>query len=384
MHRTLLRARIARVLPLTAALAACDGAEGSAGIARPEQMQLAIVQGRGMHLPVRDPATPESDPGLAPQAVVARVSLRRETEVELGEKGATGPDRPRLPPVEIHWRMVEPWCSAQQTVTPVNGDTASNHFVRPTRTVVCHLVAEGVVDGRVFDADTAVAQFEPGPAVTFQPAGVLLMGLESDFALSLLARGPLDHYGNNAFWPPAYTAQLTAGPPVVTRADTMIYTHGAEGYGNVRMTVGARTADIAVWVTRGLTSHWWHINWACYDAELPGGAHADSARFQVDAGQTFWGAFSERGLTHGLTGTLTQRVWVRGEGVRETVVPTSRYLALRPHELSWHNNERAVVTRGVADQYDGGNLCEPLAGGGAWARHTPARMVRGDSILPDF
>lgn len=384
MHRSCpLRARPVRIL-LLATLAACDGGQGSAGVARPEQLRLTIVQGRGMHLPVRDPATPAGDPGLAPQAVVARVVLAGETEVELGEEGATGPDRLRLPAVEIHWRMVEPWCGAEQTVTPVNGDTASNHFVRPTRTVVCHMVAEGVVEGRVFDTDTAVASFEPGPPVRFQPPSVLLMPMESDFPLSALARAPLDHYGNNAYWPPVYTAQLTAGPPVVTRVDTMIYTHRAEGFGTVRMTVGTHTADITVWVTRGMTSHWWHTTWQCYDAELADGAHADSAHFRMDAGETNWGTLSERGLAHGMRGTLTQRVWVRGQPVRETSFPTSRYLALRPHEVWWHTNERAVVTRGIAERYEGGNLCEPLPGGGAWARHAPALLVRGDSIAPDL
>jgi hypothetical protein len=380
MHRNRLARARSPVILLFLSLAACDGG-GGAGIARPEQLQVDIVTGRGMHLPVRDPATPVDDPGLAPP-VVARVGLVPEAR-ERGEVGATGPGRLRLPPVEIHWRVLEPWCAAEHAVTPLQGDSATNFLRRPTRTFVCHLVAEGVVDGRVFGADTAVASFEAGPAVTFQPVRLLLMGLGSEIPFAALARGPLDAYGNEIGIIPPYTALLTSGGPVLTVEDTTLHAGPAEAVGNVRMTVGATTADITVWVIRSMQSHWWHVSWECYGLDLPGGARVDSAHYQLDAGETRTGAFGERGLHIGMRGTLARRLWVHGEPVEETFAAASRFAAQRPFGLVWHNGETAVSS-GVAEQYDGGNLCEPLPGGGSWERFAPARAVRGDSIAPDL
>ncbi|HEX6370715.1 MAG TPA: hypothetical protein VF006_17465 [Longimicrobium sp.] len=382
MHRTRrLRARTP-VLLLLLSLAACDRGGGSAGIARPEQMEVNIISGKGMHLPVRDPATPPSDPGLTPEPVVARVSLTPEAGAT-GGADATGPGRLRLPPVEIHWRVLEPWCSAEHTVTPVRNDTASNFYHRPTRAFVCHLVAEGVLDGRVFGADTTVASFDAGPAVTFQPASLLLLGLDDEFPVSRLVRGPLDFYGNPTLLPP-FTAILTSGAPVLAiEDDTMLVSGLAEGSGNMRVTVGARTADIPVWVLRQMRTHWWHVSWECYGLQLSGGAYADSAHYRLDAGETSVGAFSLAGMHVGMRGTLTTRTWVRGEPVRETSAVTTRYVSQRPGGLAWHNGEPAAAT-GVAERYDGGNLCEPPPGGGGWTRHAPARAVRGDSIPPEL
>ncbi|HEX5869719.1 MAG TPA: hypothetical protein VFY65_04870, partial [Longimicrobium sp.] len=359
MHRTrCLRARNP-ILLLLLALAACDGGE-SAGIARPEQMELTIVSGRGMVLTVRDPALPADDPGHS-DPVVARVSLALEA-TEKGEVDATGPGRLRLPPVEIHWRMLEPWCTAAHDVTPVHGDTASNFYIRPTRTVTCNLVAEGVAEGRVFDADTAAVIFNAGPAVDFQPAGLVLLVVYGDFPFRALPRGPLDFYGNPVRGTPAYTATLVTGPPVITvQDDTLLVAGGDEGSGNVRVTVGARTADIPVWVIRPMETHQWSMSWRCYGMELPDGAYADSAYYRYDTDRIQTGSFSEQGLHVGMRGTLWTRTWVRGEGMRETFDVTSRYVSQRPNEMVWHNGERAAAT-GVSLRYDGGNLCDAPPG----------------------
>lgn len=212
------------------------------------------------------------------------------------------------------------------------------------------------------------------------------MGMDGEFPLRRLARGPQDAYGNPVPGPVPYTARLTSGTPLITvKDDTMLVTAMGEGYGRVRVTVGMETADVEVWVTREMGTHWWHLSWECYGLDLPDGTHADSAHFRMDAGETQWaGGFSERGMVIGMAGMLTRRLWVRGEPVRETTVPAHRSVAQRPQSIIWHNGQTAF-SHGLAQRYEGGNLCEgPDAEGGAWLRFNTARAVRGDSIPPDL
>ena len=380
MHRApRIRPQCALLLSLLA-LAACDGGENRA-LARADQLDLQIIRGKGMHLPVRDPATPEDDPGRAPQPVIARVSVALDAE-EQQELGATGPSL-RVPGVEIRWHVLEPFCSAELAATPVEGDSAVNYFLRPTRVGVCHLVAEGVVDGRVFASDTAVASFDPGPVASFRPLALVPLAVNGRQSVPALVNRPVDAYGNPIVLPPAYTAVLTSGQPAITLVDTML--HGwSEGVGNLRMTVGATTGNIPVWSIRAITTHYWSLSWACYDVALPGGRHADSAHFWMDSAQGSYGSVSARGIDVGLRGGLHSRTWVRGEPVREALRGTTLFLSQRPGSITWHNGQVSTTREAFALRYDGGNLCEPPPEGGAWARFAPLQAIRGDSIIFEF
>ena len=380
MHRT------RRILPhallplLLLPVAACDDGE-SRPLARPDQLKVTIIRGVGMHVPVRDPATPEGDPGLAPEPVIARVAVALDAEEEQ-ELGITGPGM-RVPPVEIRWHTIEShFCKAEHAVTPVQGDTAVNHFVRPTRSGVCRLVAEGVIDGRVFAVDTAVASFHPGPAVRFRPTPILAIALQVKVPIPDLLNAPEDAWGNAVTSRPPWTAEVTAGPPAIIRVDTMLVAT-REGTGNLRLTVGPDARNIALWSLRTLSTHWWTLGWTCYDLQLPGGAHVDSAHFRMDSVRAYYGALSARGVNATLEGGMRRRMWVRGEPPRDAVFPVSRHVAQRPGVVMWDNGQVSAADGPMALRYDGGNLCEAPPEGGAWARHAPVWAVRGDSIRPE-
>lgn len=358
-------------------LAACDGGE-KAALARFDQLSLQIVRGRGMNLSVRDPATTEGDPGLAPLAVVARIRAQVDREEQ---EGVTGPAL-RLPPVQVRWYVLEPFCRAHLEATPVEGDSAVNHFVRPTQSGVCHLVAEGSVDGKVFAVDTAVAGFTPGPPVTFHPAPLMVFSLRVEVPIGeLAADGARDAWGNLTGPGGGYTATLTSGPPAIVRQDTLIRSV-TEGFGNLRITVGGTTGDVELWSIRVLTTHRWTLQWECYDARLADGSRADSAHFRMDSVRASYGTLTGWGLTAGMRGLLRSRTWVQGQPARDHEIPVVQHVAQRPGMLIWHNGQQAATREVWALRYDGGNLCEAPAGGTPWQRFGPARAVRGDSILP--
>lgn len=357
-------------------LAACDDGEQGA-LARFDQLSLDIVRGRAMNLVVRDPATPEGDPGLAAPPVVARIGAQADREEQ---EGVTSPTL-RLPPVQVRWYTLEPFCRAYLEATPVQGDSAVNHFVRPTQNGVCHLVAEGSVNGKVFAVDTAVAGFKPGPPVTFQPAPLLVFSLRVEVPISdLAADGARDAWGNLTGPGGGYTATLVSGPPAIERRDTLIRSV-TEGFGRLRITVGGTTGEVEVWSIRVLPTHWWTLAWECYGARLADGSHADSAHFRMDSVRASYGTLTGWGLTAGMSGLMRSRTWVRGQPPRDHEIPVVQHVAQRPGVLIWHNGQQAAAGEVWALRYDGGNLCQTPAGGTPWERFGPARAVRGDSVV---
>jgi hypothetical protein len=368
------------LLPLLLSFAACQG-DDDAVAARVDDLRIEIIRGQGMRAQVRDPAAPAGDEQLAPQPVTVRIVVSPDAE-EQQREGVTGPTtRWKLPEVEVRWRTLQSWCSPLLASTPVVNDTATNFFRRPTRTGVCHLVAEGVVAGRVFAADTAVLGVEPGGIARFDSPPVVVWLYNADQPLSWLISEPKDAYGNDVLELGAYTATLTSGAPHISiRGDTLIHAD-QEAAGSIRVSAGTATRDIVLWALREPETHWWNLSWRCYDLTLPGGGRADSAHFWMDSAVAGKGSVSLRGANVGWKGGLRRRLWVPGEPVRETAIGVTRYAALRPQALVWHNGQTATGTP-HGTRYEGGNLCDPTPEGGTWARFAPAQMVRADSI-PD-
>jgi hypothetical protein len=352
-------------LVLALLLAACgDGGEGDT-IARPHELRLDVIEGRGMRDTVRGPN--ESAESVS-RPIVVQVSTALNAAAQV-LPGATGPSLAvQIPPVEVRWRTLEPWCQAvHATTTIAAGDTTSNQLRIPTLADNCHLVAEGVADGIVFDADTAVVGFSAGAIVSFamsariafiQSLGMDVRGMVSD------AR---DAYGNivDVIEP---TTVITAGAPRFTSTDTLVRA-SSEGVGEMRVTVGTATRTATLWALRDLRDDW-RLSWACYDAPLPGGAHADSARYTLENAEATYGSITGRGWGVQFTGILRTRLWLRGQPVQETALPsTSRFAAQQPGMVEWFPGQTAAWT---GAGYAGGSLCEssPVQGA-AWTRSAP-------------
>jgi hypothetical protein len=367
------------LLPLLVPLFACEQGEDVVP-ASVDDLRIEIIRGQGMRAVVRDPAAPAGDDQVALEPVTVRIVVSPDAEGQQRE-GVTGPTtRWTLPPVEVQWRALEPWCSVLVASTPVHGDTASNFHRRPTKTGVCHLVAEGVAGGRAFGADTAVMAVSPGEIASFSPPSTVIWLYNADQPVPWLVMEPRDAYGNGISERRPYTATLTSGAPLITiRADTLLHAE-QEAAGSIRMSAGTATRDMLLWALREPETHWWSLSWRCYDLSLPGGGRADSAHFRMDSAVAEKGAVSARGANVAYMGGLRRRLWVPGEPVRESAIEATRYAALRPRAIVWHNGETAVGTP-HATRYEGGNLCESPEGG-TWARFAPAQLVRGDSI-PD-
>lgn len=368
------------LLSLLLSLAACEREE-KAMAASVEDLRVQIIRGVGMRTVVRDPGAPATDDQLAPEPVTVRVVVSPDAEGEAAGD-VTGPaTRWRLPDVEVQWRTLEPWCSALLASTPVRGDTASNFHRRPTRSGTCHLVAQGVAGGRVFGADTAVLGVGPGTIVSFAPPPVVVWLYTVDQPVPWLIVRPRDAYGNEVLERAEYTATLTGGAPHISiRGDTLLHAD-QEAAGSIRMSAGTATRDIVLWALREPETHWWTLSWRCYDLALPGGGRADSAYFRMDSAVAEKGAVSNRGANVAFMGGLRRWLWMPGEPVRESAIEVTRYAALRPQAIIWHNEQTGAGTP-HATRYEGGNLCEPPPEGGTWARFAPAQLVRGDSI-PD-
>lgn len=366
--------------PLLLTIAACERGDDAVP-ASVDDLRIEIVRGVGMRAQVRDPGAPADDLQLAPDPVTARIVVSPSAERQ-PDDGVTGPEtRWRLPEVEVRWRTLEPWCSAQLASTPVRNDTASNFFLRPTRTGPCRLVAEGVAGGRVFGADTAVLSVAPGAIASFAPPAVVVWLYNEDLPVPWIIMDPRDAYGNQVLERQEYTATLTSGTSHISiRGDTLLHAE-QEAAGSMRILVGTATRDMVLWALREPETHWWSLSWRCYDLSLPGGGRADSAHFWMDSAVAEKGPVSSRGAGVAWMGGLRRRLWVPGEPVRESSMAVSRYAALRPQGLMWHNGQLAAGTP-HATRYEGGNLCEPTPEGGTWARFGPAQLVRGDSI-PD-
>jgi hypothetical protein len=372
--------RIALLLPLLLAPAACE--HGDAAVAAGvNDLRIEIIRGKGMRAVVRDPAVPAGQDQLAPDPVTVRVVVSPDAE-EQARQGVTGPEtRWRIPPVEVQWRALEPWCTPLLASTPIHGDTASNFHRRPTRTGVCRLVAEGISGGRAFDTDTAVLSVEPGPVASFAPPTIVAWTYIGDQVIPWLISRPEDAYGNDILEPPAFVATLTSGAPLITIRDDTLLHATQEAVGGLRLTAGSATRDMVLWSFRGVRNHWWSLSWRCYDLALPGGGRADSAHFWMDSALVRFGGISPRGVNVAVSGGLHRRMWMPGQPPRDTLAGVARFAAARPRQMIWHNGQTAAGTPD-GSRYDGGDLCEPPPEGGAWARFGPASLVRGDSI-PD-
>ena len=267
------------------------------------------------------------------------------------------------------WRTLEPWCRAERSTTPLGrGNTASNRLFVPTVAGDCHLVAEGVVNGFVFASDTTVAGFAPGPIASFivQPLVLVIIPFPSDIRI-FWAGNTQDEHGNGSDGIPDLKLTLTAAPATITANDTLIRAT-AEGVASATVRGGTATHDTRILALLDVRGDW-RLSWACYDAPLPGGAHADSARFVMDKAEAGYSATSPRGPAVRFVGTLSTRMWVRGEPVRESSVPhTLRNAAQWAGWLEWAPGQRSTST---AKGYAGGSLCEPGPQGSTWARSSP-------------
>jgi hypothetical protein len=355
-------------------LAACDGGGEEVEIARPSDLRIEIVQGNGMRSMVRDPAAPASDPNLTAEPVTVRVSVAGRQN-GLAGTGGTGPAlEVRLPAVEIHWRTPDSrWCQPWQATTPVvHGDTVSNFYRRPTLMGDCRLVAEGVVNGQVFDADTAIATFTPGPVARMQVAPRNGFHLPWRLPARDLVGRAEDAYGNVVRDYPM-TVTLLRGGPAISISEDSILRSSQEATGAVTLKVGQLSHEVELWVLPNLAARRWRLSWQCHGLALPGGAHVDSVHYRMDESVAGNGAFLAPGLYVGFQGTLTTRTWTRGEPVRQTVVPGATVSAVqRPFLLEWPTLQTAFTT---AFGYEGGTLCEAPPGS-AWARTPPVRVER--------
>lgn len=348
------------LLPL---LLACDGGD-AAPVAQPHELRLTIVHGAGM----RDTVRSSKDPAdlLQEDSVVVRVSA----QLDAGASSATGPDAAaRIPPVEIVWRTLEPWCRAERATTPVGqGNTASNRLHVPTVAGDCHLVAEGVVNGFVFASDTTVAGFAPGPIATFDVQSPVSVFIGVPRNVLTTVSDVRDEHGNIILGRPDVRFASVQGPPTITIAEDTLIRATGEGLAAVTVRGGTTTRTTQV-MALGYAGGRWRLSWACHDAALPGGAHADSAHYAIDPAEAAYGSMTGRGVAVRFIGTLTTRMWVRDEPVRESSVPNSlRFAAQRVGALEWAPGQVSAAT---ATGYAGGSLCEPGPQGGSWARSSP-------------
>lgn len=363
MRRTRPRLLLSFLLPLLAA--ACDDGGGAAPLAQPHELRLEIVRGKGM----RDTVRASSEPAdlLQADSVVVRVFAVLDADA-----GSTGPARDaRIPPVEVAWRTLDPWCQPEHTNTPLGrGGTAANRLRVPTVAGDCRLVAEGVVNGFVFGADTAVSGFAPGPLASFAVAPLIAVLIPDPLDIRAVTGNARDEHGNLVSGSLPVKVTLTSGQPALTADDTLI-SASSEAAGTVTVRGGTASANADVWALQDLRGDW-RLSWACYDADLAGGAHVDSAHYVMNPAEAAYGGVMSRGVAVRFVGTLAARTWVRGEPVRETAVPfTLRFALQRVGALEWPSGQTA---RPTATGYAGGSLCEPAPGGGAWARAAPVRV----------
>ncbi|HLM67082.1 MAG TPA: hypothetical protein VK358_06130, partial [Longimicrobium sp.] len=358
------RSRSAPAL-LLVLLAACGDGGGAEPLARHHQLRLEIIQGKGIRDTVRTTADPPDARTSLP--TVVRVYADVDASVQAGA-GATGPAlEVRIPPVDVTWRTLESWCQPERPTSSITrGDTAVMYLRLPTVAENCHVVVEGALNGNVFDSDTAVVDFDPGPVAYFEVRPFISFFYEHGLGIGTVAGGGLDAYGNPQTTP-QYSIQITAGAPVFTANDTLVQATG-EGMGAMRVTWGTVSHTATLRALRELSGKW-RLSWACYDASLPGGAHADSARYVLEVEETNYGGDTMLGSSVRFFGTLVTRLWMRGEPLAQSSVPrASRFAAQRPGELEWAFGQ---VSRAAGRGYAGGSLCEGGLQGAPWARWEP-------------
>ncbi|HEY0020070.1 MAG TPA: hypothetical protein VGC13_27460 [Longimicrobium sp.] len=366
-----------RVLPaclLLLPLAACDGG-GAAPVAHPDDLRMTIVRGGGQRTSVRPFGEQPADSLVVHTPVVVRISLATDLEAEDGVTGPSG--GVRLPPVTVHWRTLDPFCQVVEAATQVEPgrDSTVNHYVRPTRSGVCRLVAEATAEGRPLGRpDTAAIHFDPGPPVRMEVMPIRLIEPRG-VALSSFFSALFDAHGNFVDTP-GRTYELTGGAPQFyfeRHFEEWIHATG-EGYGEVTIRHGALSGRVPVWSMVNLGRWLWRLSWECYGLDRPDGVRVDSVHFSMDTARVSHGAFSPRGAMLTLSGTLVRREWVRGEPVRETrTLDASVFAARKPRVVEWSPGQPVTETAGG---FVGGTLCQPDPGGAAWSRTAPVRLLR--------
>ncbi|HLM66893.1 MAG TPA: hypothetical protein VK358_05155 [Longimicrobium sp.] len=245
-------------LLLAALLAACgDGA--AEPVARLHELRLDIIQGKG----IRDTVRAEGDPADArtslPVVVRVYVDAQRSAQVL---PGATGPAlEGRIPPVEIAWRTLEPWCQPERASSAITrGDTAAMHLRLPTLAQRCHLVAEGVLDGNVFGTDTAVVDFHPGPLASFQVPPLIVFPKDFRLDVRLISHDAKDRYGNG-IPAPDITWTLAAGAPLFTLNGLILHAPD-EGTATLQASAIGQAQTTAAWTVTNLVGAW-RLSWGC-------------------------------------------------------------------------------------------------------------------------
>ncbi|HEX5872984.1 MAG TPA: hypothetical protein VFY65_21275 [Longimicrobium sp.] len=353
-------------------IAACrDDADGGPVVAGPDDLRMGIVAGRGIFSGVRPPGVDDPDSAVIQQPVTVRITATPDLLEEEGVTTAT--PRLVLPPVEVRWRTLEGWCQPVHAVTPVaaGADSVSNRLRRPTSAGHCHLVAEGVAAGRVFDADTATIDMGPGPPATVTMHARLVFSwrlqLNPFFAFSRVE----DAYGNVDTLP-AFTVAISRGAPAFfLNAENMVRATG-EGTGAMELTVGTHKRTVELWAVEEMRRPW-RLTWACYGGAGAGGVQVDSVHVRFDATGGRYGSVMNEGIAVTFEGNRTTTTWAAGQPPRETLLPnTTFHTLLRPRELEWSPGQVAAST---GNGFVGGTLCDGPPGGGAWARTSPVRAV---------
>lgn len=351
-------------------LAACrDGGDGPV-TAGADDLRLEIVAGKGIFSTVRPVGVQEGDSAVEQQPITVRVTVSPD---RLEEAGATGPgQRILLPAVEMRWRAVQTWCQPVEAVTPVpaGADSVTNRVRRPTVGGHCQLVVEGVAEGRVFDTDTSVIDFGPGPPATVYtfPRMYWTQGFRPFVAQAIA--GVQDAYGNLDTLP-AFAAVITGGASVFSIDPDQRLRAAAEAYGEMELTIGTHKRRVQLWAVRELRRTW-RITWACYGGAGAGGTQVDSVHHRLDVFTVRYGLLLGPGVAVTLEGNRAATTWVQGQPASQSSIPnTTIQVVQRPRELEWPNGR---VSTWTGTRYEGGTLCESPPGGGAWARTSPLSM----------
>lgn len=359
------------VLPLLLLAAACDGGGGGETLARPDELRLNVLRGRGMEVPVRPFGTPAGETPVSAEPVVVQVEARIGASVQ-ALPGGTGPAlEVRMPAVELRWRAIEPWCRPLHATTPLSkGDTLHNYLRRPAVAGLCRLVVDGVSGGWTFDSDTIPVQFTPDRLATVEAETPLAVYLGGETPLGVAVCCGRDAYGNFVDRL-EIRAVLTEGRDHFALTDTTIVPL-SEGVGAAVFTTDTVTRRVELWAVPGLYENDWRVTWTCRGLAGPDGAYTDSVRFVMDSAAWRPGATQRRGFTFSLIGTLAAREWRRGLPERTTVTEGfNLYGVQQPGQVEWAPGQ---VSRRTASGYAGGSLCDPPGEGEDWAGFAPVRM----------
>ncbi|HEX2209900.1 MAG TPA: hypothetical protein VHG93_19655 [Longimicrobium sp.] len=371
--RRIRRTRPSLLLAIPLLLAACrDAGDTRTLTPGPDDLRLAIVTGKGIVSTVRPVGVQEGDSAVVLQDITVRVTVSPDL---LDAEGVTGPGpRVRLPAVEVRWRALEAWCQPVQSATPLpaDADSVANRVRRPTVNGSCHLVAEGVAEGRVFDTDTAVIDFRAGPAVVVQTYTRMAWPFRQRLHPAFAFIDVLDAYGNHET-EPVFTTAISRGAPVMSVTQDGFIRATAEATGEMEITVGTVKNRVELWALEEMRRPW-RITWACYGGAGADGAQIDSVHYRFESATTRYGAVAAPGIAVTFEGNRFSTTWVQGRAPVEHTLPNTTFHALqRPGLLEWSPGQVALGTGNLT--FQGGTLCEAPPGGGAWARTAPVRAV---------